>query len=190
MTPTVGIIIYQSRLKIHRPLWCQAGWRWEEGDERVRVPSKPCQAPRRAESVESLPPKVFDTWDATLDRSARPPQNELCKNYSVIITRLWRFNHTRPPALSRTCSPTPQPQVERSLIKTYVSICTIKPVQNVSRETLYIQLGSCRIVGLSARRGRRESCRAAGMRHCGCRAAARKLLSCKSLQSNTGSRPA
>ncbi len=26
MTPSVGIIIYQSRLKIHRPLWCWLGW--------------------------------------------------------------------------------------------------------------------------------------------------------------------
>jgi len=27
MTPSVGIIIYQARLKIHRPLWCWLGWR-------------------------------------------------------------------------------------------------------------------------------------------------------------------
>jgi hypothetical protein len=26
MTPSVGIIIYQSPLKIHRPVWCWLGW--------------------------------------------------------------------------------------------------------------------------------------------------------------------
>src|SRR5260370_34870078 len=26
MTPSVGIIIYESRLKIHRSLWCWSGW--------------------------------------------------------------------------------------------------------------------------------------------------------------------
>jgi len=33
MTPSVGIIIYQSRLKIHRPIWCWLGW----GVDRLRM---------------------------------------------------------------------------------------------------------------------------------------------------------
>src|SRR5260370_38187727 len=33
--PSVGIIIYQSRLKLHRPLWCWLGWGMRS-DERDR----------------------------------------------------------------------------------------------------------------------------------------------------------
>src|SRR5208282_6820123 len=36
--PSVGIIIYQSRLKIHRPFWCWLGRGWERLG-RLRRPS-------------------------------------------------------------------------------------------------------------------------------------------------------
>src|SRR5271157_1943439 len=37
MAPSVGIIIYQSRLKIHRPLWCWLGWGVRRGMEESEV---------------------------------------------------------------------------------------------------------------------------------------------------------
>jgi len=63
---------------------------------------------------------------ATPDRGARPPNNDSCNNYRVISTRLCLFNHTRPPALSKTCNPAQRDLtacvfLTRSL---YVRICT------------------------------------------------------------------
>jgi hypothetical protein len=50
MTPSVGIIIYQSRLKIHRPIWGWLGWGVESGVKEFEViaaaghPTRSCRA--------------------------------------------------------------------------------------------------------------------------------------------------
>ena len=95
--------------------------------------------------------------NGTLDRDARPPNHDLCKNYSVNITLLCLFCHTSPPVLSMTWEPGlgiyPDCQSPKTVGETrcfrflcaraaaptapemYSCVRTTRPVQSVSRGT-------------------------------------------------------
>ena len=81
----------------------------------------------------------FENWPPpTLNRDARPLNNQFCNNYRVTTTRQCLFNHTRTPALSTTCKP---PSVTMAIQLRYVCtrIYVHYNLHSVPRGTLYVQ---------------------------------------------------